>query len=283
MKAIVKNSILEVRRKKTFMVISIISLVLLGLWTLGLGLVKLLSYNVDDGMWDLLSTALINVGYALLCTICVVNTVMIGSGSISSAAGTGMLHAIISRPLTRAEYLFGRMLGLLTVSAFFSTSLFWGMSAISAVYGAFTASGVTVLILLKCWFYLMLLQFSLLCLTQFLGVRLKTVVVAIITISLFFLSQIGPQMVLLANMAEIFEMGNGFQFLHFAGRAFGFLLPFNNIQTLYSNTMMDTSYLTLMVGEGMKAEIPFYMVIYTAVYALAMLGGAYALFRKKDL
>jgi len=130
MKIVFMNTLLEVRRKKMFLIIMIISLSLLALWTVGLGVARA---AFDDTVIDTFSInfsevafLLITLGTSIFFLLCIINAVMMGANSLSSDVENGLLNGVLSRPISRTSYQLGRMMAFLTMSVFFATMLFGG-------------------------------------------------------------------------------------------------------------------------------------------------------------
>lgn len=125
MKAIIKVTLNEALRKKTFFVMGGLTLLYLILWFAVLynfrntGRIQDLSASFQAMAAMMLTQTGLQFSSLLICLL----TIMLGSGAVGTELENGMIHAILSRPIKRRDYILGRFIGLLLLIAGFSTIL----------------------------------------------------------------------------------------------------------------------------------------------------------------
>ncbi len=272
MTAIWRVTVLEARRKKTLLVLSIITLIFLVLWTLGYVVAKN-AISTNFGRSEELGLGFLLIGFSFLVMFSTLTAILTGSSSIANDCETGLLHGVLSRPVTRLQYLAGRLAGALTVSLCFSAASFGALMLLCALLGITSAGGVALSDILTAWLYLALMQTALVALAQALGARLRTAATNIILLSMYFIGDLGSSMVALRPLSEgVYKVG--YAIIH--------LSPFSAIGSLASQQLSDVDFMSGLSGQAVNS-MPDHMPLWTVCYiALAGLC-AWLLFRKRDL
>ena len=103
----------EAIRRKLVIGLFLLSVVYVGLFGLGFKLLYERAVEDTEPLIDVLAANILTVlGLYAVHFLAAFLALFLSVGSISTEIESGMLHAILSRPITRAQYLFGRWLAL---------------------------------------------------------------------------------------------------------------------------------------------------------------------------
>ena len=284
MKAIILVTLKEAVRKKTFLVMTILSGLYMILWTLVVFYANrtINSFGEIGGASEIAGQMLMQMGLSFSSLILSLLTIMLAAGSVSADIENGMVHAIISRPIRRSSYIFGRFLGFALLSAVYATILFFAMLLVGSIFSMEAVKYLTASQIAVSWLQYTLVPVVLVCLTMFGSTFMKTVPNGLMMIFVY----------ILGNIAGTLEMIGGIiqnEAVKSTGIFISLISPFN---TLYSeaqnnllasgglmNDMMSTAGGLSGSGEGASTL----MFVYIGIYACGLLAIAARRFVKRDI
>lgn len=279
MKAILLATFKEAVRKKTFLVIGIITALYLVFWSILLHFFQSVTSELDFSLGSYLIT---QMGLQFSSMLIALLTIMLGAGAVATDLDTGLIHAIISRPLRRRDYIFGKLLGLAAIVAIYATALFSLLLGIGALFGLPTITSLTLIPLLRGWLLFIFVPVAVLCLTLFGSVRFRTVPNGILMIFIYILGNIGGMVEMVGKYINNNSVSS-------TGIFISLLSPFHTIfsetqRTLMSGSDMITDLLRSAGGlSGSGAAASIWMYFYTVAYAVFFIWMAVRLFSRKDI
>jgi ABC-type transport system involved in multi-copper enzyme maturation permease subunit len=283
MKAIMMANFKEAFRKKLFLLGGLATLAYLGLFTLLMSMVaKDINRMGSDASGMILNTALpiLSVaGFYFSSMLVALLTILLSVGAISLDVESGVLHAILTRPIRRVEFVMGKYFGLAVFLTMYSTFLYFALLFIPWAVG-FPIQNTLTFSAVLCGYLLFILEpLTLLALSLFGSVSMKTLGNGMLMAALYILGLIG-------GMMEQFGGFLGNRDLVTIGILSSLVSPFDVIyrkmtSVLFSGTGMGNP----MFGSGMagNAEPSAWMMAYVGLYLLAMLFWAVRKFGKKDI
>ena len=282
MTAIMLSTLKEAVRKKTFIVMGIITVLYLVLWNI---LLFFFMREVDShgAMFrDMASHLLTTVGLNNSAMMIALLTVMLAAGAVSSDLETGVIHAMLSRPLARWEYILGKYLGFAAISCAYATALYAVVLGTASAFGLPTVTGLGFGQIAGGWMFFMLEPLVLICVTVFGSVGIRTVPNGILMIFVFILGYIGGMVEQVGNMINNRNVIGSGIFLSLVS-------PFHTLYNSAARILLPDMGLTGgmasiaggMAGGGSPASV--WMYLYTGVYALGFLLLAVWKFSKKDV
>lgn len=283
MTAILSVTLKEAVRKKTFLVMGIVTVLYLVFWA------ALLHYfqamHMDSRAADfkplasiVLTQTVLQFSSMILCLL----TIILGSGAISSEMETGMIHAILSRSVGRAAYILGRFLGLAILVSAYATVLMAAILCIGRAYALDTVTALSAVQIFQSWLIYLCVPLAVLCLTFYGSVSLKTVPNGLLMIFIYILGNIGGIVEMIGNYVNsktidsvgiFISLVSPFHTLY--GAAERVLLPSSGIA---GELMRGAGGLT---GGGQPASAAMY--VYIALYAAGFLALAARKFGKVDM
>ena len=284
MTAMISVTLQEAIRKKTFIVMTILSVLYLILWTI------LLYYYNDSGvraqdyaeintMADLMIT---QMGFQFSSMLLSLLTIMLAAGSISNEVESGMVHAILSRPIRRSSYVLGRFLGLAILAAVYSTVFFAVLLIVGRIFSLQSVLALHPGQIFHSWLLYTLVPICLLCLTMCGSTWIKTVPNGLLMIFVYILGNIGGTVEMIGNyMDNAGVIGSGI--------FISLISPFHTLYTEAQRVLLPPSSIAGdlmqsmggMFGSGRAASSP--MFVYIALYAAGLLWLATYRFRKRDI
>lgn len=283
MTAMIFVTLKEAVRKKTFIVMTILSVLYLILWSI------LLYYSHDQfgdtGESEFTYMAdymLSQLGLQFSSMLLSLLTIMLAAGSISNEMETGMVHAILSRPIRRSSYVLGRFLGLVVLASLYATIMFAALLIIGNVFALQTFAALNLGQILKSWLLYILVPICLLCITMFGSTRLKTVPNGLLMIFIYILGNIGGMVEMIGNL-----IGNST--VVSSGIFISLLSPFHTLYTEAQRVLLPPSGVVAdlmgaaggLSGSGRPASA--WMFVYVAIYAAGFLYLAARRFQKRDI
>lgn len=283
MRAIMDSTLKEAIRKKTFIVMGVITVLYLVFWAV------ILQYfqNTDLGARNasfkpLAAIMLTQMGLQFSSMLMCLLTIVVGAGTIASELETGMIHAILSRPLRRTEYIFGKLAGLAILIAAYATALFAAILLIGRAYSLDTLTALSFAQVFEGWLLFTLVPLALLCLTLYGSISLKVVPNGILMIFVYILGNIGGMVEMIGNYINSRAVNS-------AGIFLSLVSPFHTLYSAAERILLPSSGLAgeLMrgaaglTGSGQPASSA--MFVYIAVYTLAFLALALRKFSKIDI
>jgi len=281
--AIISSTFKEVIRKKTFIVMGIITILFIIFWAV------ILNYFQDAHLSEknvtfnslasiVLTQTVLQFSSMLMCLI----TIVLGAGAIASELENGMIHAILSRPLDRMEYIFGKLFGLSILIAAYATALFTTILLIGRIYSLDTITMLTFDQVFEGWIFYTLVPLILLSLTICGSIRLKMISNGLLMIFIYILGNIGGMVEMIGNYLNNKAMDSSGIFL-------SLISPFHTLYTTAEGILLPSSGLTGEVmrvtggltGRGQPASSV--MFIYIIIYTLGFIALAISKFRKIDI
>lgn len=214
----------------------------------------------------------------LLCLI----SIMLGAGVIAAELDNGMVHAIITRPIRRCEYVLGKLAGLCLFATIVTSVLFFSLLVIGARFSLVTVTTLSVGQVLGGWLLFMLVPLALLCITIYGSVSFKTVPCGLLMIALYILGNIG-------GMVEMIGMHIDSPSVSSAGIFISLVSPFHIIYTTAERMLIPTTGLAgdLMRGAGGLAGSgrppSIWMFAYIGCYCLFFVWMAVRKFNRMDI
>lgn len=284
MKAIMKATLKEALRKKTFTVMTILVGLYLILWTI------LLYYfgtsTVTHGMGaqfkPLASVMFTQMGLQFSSMLLSLLTIMLSSGSIASELENGMVHAVLSRPIKRSDYVLGKFLGLFCLVSVYATVLFSAILLIGAAFSLETVLALSFTQIIGAWFFYLLVPLCLLCVTLYGSTLIKTIPCGLLMIFVYILGNIGGMVEMIGNYINNSAVIS-------SGILISLVSPFHTLYNEAQRILLPAAGVAgdLMRGMGGlsgggKAASPA-MFVYIGIYSLVFVLFAVRKFNKTDI
>ncbi len=283
MKTIALAALKEAVRKKTFIVMSIVTVLYLVLWAVILYYFRGAYFHNDTDQIGAMATVFITqMGLQFSSMLMCLLTIMLGAGAIASELETGMIHAVISRPLGRASYVLGKFLGLAVLTAIYATVLYTAILLIGSAFSLVTVTTLSFSRLLGGWVLYLLVPLTVLCLTLYGSVKMRVVPNGLLMIFIYILGNIGGMVEMIGSL-----ISNGS--VTSAGIFLSLISPFHTLYNAAERILLPSAGLagemmrgiSGLTGSGRPASTV--MFIYIAAYALGFLALAVRRFRKIDI
>jgi hypothetical protein len=132
----------------------------------------------------------------LLCLL----TIVLGAGTVAAELESGMIHAVLARPVSRTSYILGKFSGLALLTVVCATVFY---AALLLIAGTFSLSTVTALSagqILGGWIIFILVPLCVLCLTLYGSVSLRVVPNGLLMIFIYILGSIGGMVEMIGNL-----------------------------------------------------------------------------------
>lgn len=281
MKAIFQSTIKEMLRKRTFVVMTIVTVLYLLFW--GVLLYHFTgSHDIMEQMETLASSMILQTGLQFSSMLICLLTIILGAGVIASELENGLVLGIISRPIGRASYVLGKFSGVLLLTTIYGTALYSLVIGIGAAFSLSTVAGLSFTQLWQGWLLYIAVPAAVLCPTTFGSVSIKSVPNGLLMIFLYILGNIGGMVQMIGELIDNAGVLNGGIFLSLVS-------PFH---TLYSTAERVLIPSTGIAGEMMRglgglsgsgsAPGPW-MYVYIAVYCVLFLALALRKFSRTDI
>ncbi len=283
MSPIAKAALKEAVRKKTFIVMSIVTVLYLVLWSVILYFFQNSGVVGQNDQFGSLATVMITqMGLQFSSMLICLLTIILGAGAIASELETGMIHAILSRPLGRTAYVLGKTVGLAVLTAIYATVLYAALLIIGCAFSLSTVTTLAFVQILEGWLLYLLVPLAVLCLTVYGSVKLRVVPNGLLMIFIYILGNIGGMVEMIGNYI-------GSKSVISAGIFISLLSPFHTLFNAAERILLPSSGIAGemlrglggLTGSGRPASAAMY--IYIAVYALGFLALAIRKFRKIDI
>lgn len=283
MRAIMDSTLKEAIRKKTFIVMSVITVLYLVFWAAILHYFQSSDFGGRNaGFRPLASILLTQTGLQFSSMLVCLLTIVLGAGAIASELESGMVHAILSRPLSRGEYLLGKLAGLSVLIAACATALFAAILLIGHAYSLDTITALSFAQIFKGWVVYTLVPLILLCLTLYGSITLKVVPNGLLMIFIYLLGNIGGMVEMIGNYINSKAVNSTGIFLSLVS-------PFHTLYSTAERILLPSSGLAGEVmrgaagltGSGQPASPA--MFVYIAIYTLGFLALAARKFGRIDL
>lgn len=135
--AIARLTIAEAVQRRLVLTGAVVALGVVGLFVAAFWFLAARTSGPAEPLSALASTVLTIVGLAVVSVLTGAMAVVLGAGAISEDMDSGVLHAVLARPLSRAQYVWGRWAGLAALVAGSVTVM---ASALLAASWAFAGS-----------------------------------------------------------------------------------------------------------------------------------------------
>jgi ABC-type transport system involved in multi-copper enzyme maturation permease subunit len=260
----------------------LLGLVVVSVVLVGWGTERLVTLSREDGVGEPeirigVSQVLILIAF-MFRYVLAMSAAFLAAPAIASDVETGTVHAMLARPLRRAELLVGRWLGLsIVIGAYAALSGLLAIGVVALVSGhlpphPFMAVG-----------YLTFEAVAVLTVALTLGTRLPAMAAGAITVVLF---GVGWFVGVLGNVAVAFDALT----LHQATEAFRAVLPTDGIWRGVIYGLEPPIVLLMSVGRTAEAN-PFFapdpppaeFTAWSLVWVLLVLAAGVALFRRREL
>lgn len=283
MKPIAVSTLKEALRKKTFIVMSIVTVLYLIFWSVILYYFQNSSVGIRNAQFKSMASVMLTqtglqFSSMLLCLI----TIVLGSGAIASELENGMIHAIISRPLSRAKYVLGKLFGMMILVAAYATALFAAILLIGCAYALNPVLTLSFVQIAKGWVLYLLVPLTVLCLTIFGSVSLKVVPNGLLMIFIYILGNIGGMVEMIGNYINSKAVIS-------SGIFMSLISPFHTLYSTAERVLFPSTGIAGelirgaggLTGSGQPASAAMY--IYTFLYTIGFLALAIRKFRKIDI
>ncbi len=273
----------EAVRKKTFIVMGIVTGLYMVLWTLMLYYFP--NSSATHGMGDQFRPFAIQMvtrmGLQFSSMLIALLTIMLGAGAIASELESGLIQGVLTRPIHRYQYILGKLAGLVILACAYATVLFFSILVIGALFDLSTITSLTFSQIMVGWLLYLLLPTVLVCLTLFGSVFFKTVSNGILMIFIYILGNVGGMVEMIGQyMSNASIIGTGI--------FISLLSPFQTIYSTMERVMVPNSELAGSVmsgaslsGSGEPASI--WMFVYIAIYMFGFVALAINKFSAKDI
>ncbi len=263
---------------------TVVAVLYLILWTVLLYHYKnsMSSNSMEMQVQSVASVMLTQTGLQFSSMLMCLLTIMLGAGSIASELENGMIHAIISRPLRRYEYILGKLVGLLILLFLYASLLFFAIFIIGKFFSLNTITMLTAAQVIEGWFLYLLVPMIVLCVTIYGSVSLKVVPNGLLMIFIYILGNIGGMVEMIGKYMNNAGVSS-------AGIFISLISPF---QTLFATAQRVLLPSTGIAGEIMRSAgglsgsgepASLLMFIYIGIYAIAFLFLAIRKFSKMDI
>jgi len=278
---IARFTIQEAISRRLILAGSLLSLAFIGLFALGFFLI----YQNDSQLSGPLSDAQEQAAFGTIMTVLGLYAInflagflalFLSVGAISGEIDSGALHAVLARPLRRAEFVIGRWLAYAGLS-----SVYVGLMAGSLLLSARLISGYTTPDPVRATLLMMLASIVLLTLSLLGSTLLSTLANGVVVFSLFGLAWLAGIIEFIGGVLSNEAMLN-------VGTTVSLLVPSDAIWRGASYYIQSPIFLAGMnAGEG----IPFagtappatQLVVWGLLYPLVLLGAAIMTFSHRDL
>jgi ABC-type transport system involved in multi-copper enzyme maturation permease subunit len=288
-KTILRLTIAEQIRRKTFAVLSAVTALYLLLW--GVLLYNYMGSDVlaDPMMTDagadqiepLTSMLMLQMSLQFSSSLICLLAIMTGAGMISSAVDSGVVLGIMARPISRRAYVLGRFGGVLALVAVFATALYALVLALGAAFSLSTVTSLGAGQLLRGWLLYIAVPSAILCLTAFGSTVLKTVANGAVMVFVYILGNVG-------GMVETIGMYLDDANVNAAGVFISLLSPFHTLFGAAERSLLPSGGLIGDVAQassglsGGGAPSPW-MYLYIAIYVIGFLALAVRRFSRRDI
>jgi len=262
----------------------IITLLYLILWSILLNHFQnsILAGEVEENFRSIASVLFTQMGLQFSSMLISLITIMLSAGIIASELDTGMIQAIISRPIRRMDYVLGKFVGLCIFIVVTASILFFALLAIGAIFLLETIIFLALPQILLSWLLYLLVPISLICLTIYGSVSLKTVPCGLLMIAIYILGSIGGMVEMIGGLINNAAVSS-------AGIFLGLVSPFHIIYSTAERILIPATGLAgeMMRGAGGLAgsgrHPSIWMFVYIGFYCLFFVIFAVRKFEKIDI
>jgi len=283
---IAKLTFMEVSRKKIFYIIILLSIVFLLLYGVTLErTAEDMNRMRDMGgqqmiMQQVIGSQLLGLGLYFASMLLALLSLMASVGSIASEVETGILHAIISKPIKRSVIVWGKFLGYGLMLSSYALVLFSGVMAINYAYNANVLHSLTKTFLIYGAMLFALQPLVLLGVALVFSTLTRTLTAGIISFTLYGLGMVGGFLEQIGGMiskSSLITVGIITSLVMPSDALFRKVISF-------INGNQQNPFSTLAAGPfGVAVPPSNAMLVYTGVYILGCILISVYIFKKRDL
>ncbi|MEG6615334.1 ABC transporter permease subunit [Peptococcaceae bacterium 1198_IL3148] len=282
---IARLTFMEAGKKKIFFVTIILTLAFLLLYGLGLHFTdkEMAEINAVLGaqlaVQQIVGNQLLGLGLYLSSFMLSLLALMVSVGSIASEVESGLLHAIVSKPIRRRDIVLGKFLGYGLMLTAYSLVLFIMLLLLNWIFNDIALTLLTPANFFYGVFIFVLQPLVLLGLALVFSTSFRTMAAGIITFAFYGLSIVGgfmEQIGALINKTALINTGIVTSLVMPSDALFRKL-----ISVLTNSEANPLSSLTGPMGVGIPPSNA--MIVYACLYLVACVGLAVSKFAKKDL
>ncbi|MBM7866104.1 ABC transporter permease subunit [Heliobacterium gestii] len=277
---------LEGARKKVFLAAILLALVFLTLYAIGLDFAarefqRLQALRGQQPLLrQIIGNQLLGSGLYFASFLMTLLAMLAGVGAIAAEIETGLLDAVVSKPLPRRSVIVGKFAGHAAMIAGFGLLLYGGVLLLNGLYNGKTLSLLDADHVLYGAFLFVLQPLALLAAAMLFSTLLRPLTAGIVTVLLYVLASVGgflEQIGSLVHKADLVDIGIAVSLVIPIDALFRKLMTVLTVQEA-------TPVATLAQGPfGAQSPPSGAMVVYATGYLLAALAGAVHFFEKKDL
>jgi ABC-type transport system involved in multi-copper enzyme maturation permease subunit len=244
------------------------------------GFESLISNNVTNDV--LLSNASVMVsllGFYFSSMLVALLTIMASLGSISSEIENGTIHSVITKPVSRMQYVIGKYTGLAVLAVAYSAFLYTAIIIINYIVGVPPLDKPDIPVLIKGLALFILEPLAILSLCILGSISFKTLNNGIIIISIYILGTIGSVMEQVGSAIKIDGMIQW-------GIVISLVSPFDVVYRKMIEVIYSGSNVSLLFSSPLFLSnvIPSnWMILYVCVFLAVMLMLSVRKFNKKDI
>lgn len=283
MLAIALSSFKEAVRKKIIIIIGSLTILYLVLFCIlmNYAFADLKKMNADNIVIIESASGFVSIlGFYFSSMIVAFVTIMASVGAIASDIESGIIHAVISKPIKRMEYVLGKYLGIAIMAIGYSSFLYIFLIVINVVLGIPPLNSIGVVGFLKGLAFFCFEPLALLSLCIFGSVYWKTMNNGIIVIGVYILGMVGGMMEQIGSAVKLAGLVKW-------GIVISFFSPFESIyrkmiSVIYSSVNIIGS--TIAGPFFMSRTVPStWMMVYALAFWVAFVLLAVRKFNRKDI
>jgi ABC-type transport system involved in multi-copper enzyme maturation permease subunit len=274
----------EAIRKKTFIVMGIVTILYLIFWTV------MLNYFPDSSVTHGLPAdqfkpfaiqMVTKMGLQFSSMLIALLTIMLGSGVVASEVESGLIHGVLSRPIYRYQYILGKLFGLSIIASLYATILYTAILVIGVLFDLSTITSLYFSQIIQGWALYLLLPIAILCITLYGSVSLKAVPNGILMIFIYILGSVG-------GMVEMIGLYMNNSSVISTGIFISLISPFQTIYSTMEKVIVPNSQIagSAMSGASLSGSgdpASFWMFIYIGIYMIGFVLLAIRKFSRKDI
>lgn len=243
----------------------------LGVWLAFREVPRVSAYGTDT-LGRMMALQFTLLGLNAVSGIGALMAIFLSVGTISSEVDAGTLHAIVPKPLTRRDVLWGKWLGFAAMLSIYVLVLALLVSGTVAFFSGFWSTRIVVAAL-----PLILQSLLLLSLSIFGTTFMPTVANGVVVFGLYSVAMMAGFVEQLGSIIRNDAMIN-------VGVVTSLLIPSDAMAKLSAAILQQgASYLERAGPFMVNSEPSIWMVVYTLVYGAALLVGAERIFSRRDL
>lgn len=277
---IAKYSFKEMFNKKALMLVIVLTVAYLLLY--GFGLREIYSHNDTKSVYFIMMVnQLISVGLYFANFIIAFLVALSTVGALSGDIESGAMQAILVKPIKRREVVLGKFVGIGAMISLYSALFFSAIIGLNKILGA--TIRFPMINLIEGALLFILGPLVLLSVALWGSSRLSTLNTGILVVMLYGFAMVGGIMEQIGSMIKI--TGQSAQGLINAGIISSLILPTDVIFWKMNSVLSTTSVIKITPGGlfGPSSEPSIWMMVYIAIYMVAVLYTASKTFERRDI